>query len=219
MKKIILGLIMTVGVVVLGGCSLTNNNKSEIKEEINSEELTQTQKQEGGQMSLGEILGGKSQKCSWTVTDTKGNMSGIVYVDGKNFKQTIKIENQNFESYVLSDGKWLYMWSSANPKVGTKMEIPAQTDQTKGGETATSGAAIDWQKKYDYKCEGWTPTGKEFDLPVGTTFTDLSKQIEGLTNGTGFSMDEVKKKTCDFCQQIGTEAEKKSCLEESGCNQ
>jgi len=207
---------MTAGMVVLGGCSLTNNNKTEIKEEITSEELTQTQKQEGGQMSLGEILGGKSQKCSWTVTDTKGNMSGMVYVNGKNFKQTIKIENQNFESYVLSDGKWLYMWSSANPKVGTKMEIP---DQTKGGETATSGAAIDWQKKYDYKCEGWTPTGKEFELPAGTVFTDLSKQIEGLTGGAGFSMDEVKKKTCEFCQQIGTEVEKKSCLEESGCNQ
>jgi len=216
MKKIVSGLLVTVGVIVLGGCSLTNNNKAEIKEEINSEELTQTQKQEGGQMSLGEILGGKSQKCSWTVTDTKGNMSGMVYVNGKNFKQTIKIENQNFESYVLSDGKWLYMWSSANPKVGTKMEIP---DQTKGGETATSGAAIDWQKKYDYKCEGWTPTGKEFELPTGTVFTDLSKQLQSLTGTPGFSMDEVKKKTCEFCQQIGTEAEKKSCLEESGCNQ
>lgn len=164
-----------VAALILGGCgpatTLTNTGSTK----------TETQ---GAATSLKDLLtGGKDQKCSWTSVESSSG--GTLLISGNKFKQEVtiidpetKVENQMFS---LSDGEWMYTWSTAMGTQGFKTNIAeTQNGVTGAPSTAPASNEVDLNKQYQYKCEPWTVSVADLTPPKEITFTDMASQLQQL---------------------------------------
>lgn len=213
-KKIMFGLRVFLGAVILAGCGKPAQNGNQNQESNQNQQ--QEQAQEGGlTASLKDLMGmGKSQKCTWSVAEGDNKSEGMVYVDGEKFRQDITaVQDDGTEilAYVVSDGEWIYQWSSAS-KEGTKMQISEM--EKMGQEAQTGGGANDQRKideeinqNFDYNCEGWNADASKFVVPSDVVFTDMTEMIKNLQQNSQQMMQNV----CQMCDSLPAEA-KAECL-------
>ena len=74
---------------------------------------------------------------------------------------------------IVSDGSYVYSWSSDAKTPGIKMKMEANPTNSQANQQANAGM----DKKMDMKCKNWTVDTSKFTIPTNITFTDVS----GLT--------------------------------------
>lgn len=119
---------------------------------------------------------GGSWKCTWE-SDTSGvAMTGTVFVDRGKFKSDAEITSggMNITAHTISDGAYVYSWTSVMPTTGFKFRV------TEGPEgvppQGTTAQAEQFASMYDYDCEPWSAESGTFALPSGVTFTETTTQ-------------------------------------------
>lgn len=113
---------------------------------------------------------GGDYKCSFVQTNDGSDSTGTIYISGKkmrgDFNTTVKLAaDMKVESHMISDGEFIYNWSSMVP-TGFKMAI----DQDATATPSTS-QSFDYNQKLDYDCEVWTKDEAKFALPTEIKFT------------------------------------------------
>jgi len=182
MKKY-LPVILLLATVTLSACG---TQKVDTGKSINKEE---GQKAESF-MSLKDLLGlGTSQKCTYELNSDGEVMKGEVAVDGKKFKQTIEIINEEGATkvYTISDGVYYYLWNDQIKENGTKIKLEEMENLSSsptGAESSVdngeqSQQALDMNKKIDYKCNPATLSEADLALPTDVKFTDLTEMMKG----------------------------------------
>lgn len=145
-------------------------------------EVEKTGYLEGMGKSIGELLvGNEAFKCSWRIETMEsiesadienvdeefmgGIAEGTIYVSGEKFRQEIKIKENTRENTIsiMSDGDWVYQWSSITGQ-GTKMNF----------NRAEELGVVDFSKEYGWNCERWADDKSIWELPEGVNFVDLS---------------------------------------------
>lgn len=126
---------------------------------------------------------GIAQKCTYTSVVGADTTSGEMLINGKKFKQTIKITNAQGTTNMssVSDGQFIYSWSDKDPNSGFKMklDVTATSDVTpQAGSSA--GKSIDLAQPYDYNCVPATVSDTDFTPPSNVKFTDFSDFTNGL---------------------------------------
>ncbi len=176
--KILLGLILaTAAVLLIKGAS--NSPEEEMGEttEVSegavetapAVEETDMAEFKGSMKAL--IARGGNYKCTFKQDTEVGTSTGTVYISGNemrgDFSSVVAVANTTIESHMISDGEFMYTWSPLMPG-GMKMKI----DSTATAEGSSQG--FDTNQELDYECDLWTRDGTVFNLPEGTTFTEVS---------------------------------------------
>jgi hypothetical protein len=97
---------------------------------------------------------------------------------------------------MISDGKTMYVWSSALPQ-GFKMPAPTPG---MAPQPDTSQAKI-YTQNVDYNCSPWTADASEFALPAGVTFADLSSMM-GMVGKGPMARPGMPAMNCSLCDQV-----------------
>jgi hypothetical protein len=153
----------------------------------------------GPQTSSGTIAELVARGGSWTcnVSRVTGNeqTQGTLHVGGGKMRGDFTAQSPKgpIESHMISDGKTMYVWSSARPQ-GFKMAAPAAG---KAGPPANSQAKL-YNQNVDYACSPWTVDAAEFELPAGITFADMSA-VMGRAKAPGGAA--VPGMNCALCDQ------------------
>lgn len=163
------------------------------------------------------LKSGNTVKCAFSSNDNNTNISGTVYVSGKSMRNDSKItmeNNQTIESHMISDGTWLYSWSSSMPQ-GVKMKIPDTTQPSTAPNGTDAASANDsgkpqtmkgLQSNYNFKCDKWNIDTTMFTLPTNIQFMDAT------TPPTSPSQS-----ACSACNYIQDAATKAQCKTSLGC--
>ena len=193
----------------------------------------QPEKEKISGASLMDLIGkGKSMECTWEIPseNNMGMSSGIVYVSGDKFRTDMQMTDAtnpqgNMDIHVVSDGVWMYTWTSMDPSNGSKMELVKMKEL---GETLQKGADMDsanksmaeLEKKMDYSCGNWSVDNTMFTPPANVTFVDATQSMLELEEGMkNINMDQLKSQMCAMCQRAVTSEEKQKCMENAGCTQ
>ena len=113
---------------------------------------------------------GGDYMCTFDSGAAGGNVSGTMYVSGKNIRGTFKTTGAGaVESNMVMDGNYSYVWTSAYPQ-GFKTKI----DQTASTQTSASSGqnSVDANAKYDYKCQSSKVDAAMFTLPMNIVFNE-----------------------------------------------
>lgn len=178
--KILLGLILVTGAVLIikGGPNDDGLAKDETTdtEALAGEEQAQASQGvfEGSTAEL--IARGGDHVCTFDQTVENSRSTGTVYIsNGKmrgDFKSDVSASgtNMSVESHMISDGEFMYTWSSMMP-TGFKMAVVQNT--TADGTTPTSQQMFDANMKLSYDCDPWAVDASKFTLPSAVTFTEI----------------------------------------------
>ncbi len=115
--------------------------------------------------------------CTFDIKTAQSDSSGIVYIDGKNFRgdftSSIKAVGMTIDSHSVSDGAYAYSWSSASP-MGFKAAVtPSSGSPYSGmmsGSMSANGADANW------KCQAASFGADKFVVPSNITFTEAPKK-------------------------------------------
>jgi hypothetical protein len=228
-KKIISGLMIIFGLIFLVGCGKQEQETVQQQgiEQANQQatgtgELNRTENEnfQGGALSasLKELMNmGQSMKCDWTINDGDETGSGTVYIDGEKFREDLITTSEEGEEsvYVISDGDWIYQWSSSS-KEGTKMqlsEIEKINEENESIENTTSNNAEteemmeEFNEKFDYQCEKWEAETSLFDPPADIQFSDMTEFLKNAQKNSR----QIMQNMCQMCESLPAEA-KAECL-------
>lgn len=132
--------------------------------------------------SLSALLAlGKPQKCTWEQTVEGKNVAATIYVNGKSFIQELPMGALG-TFYGLSDGVSFYSWSGGSSS-GVKMnmaEISKSAEALKVGDTAATGAGVDLNKDYNFKCSNWIVDPSKFIVPENIKFVDIADFTQNM---------------------------------------
>lgn len=131
----------------------------------------ETQEESSSKSSIAGLLAsGKNQTC--TVNYPAGDQitTGTVYISGKNVRGDFSstVEAQNIEYHMITDGEFLYSWSSTLPQ-GIKIKI----DPTQPSPSPAAGQ-VDLNTEVDVKCSSWSVDNSKFTPPADVTFREIS---------------------------------------------
>ena len=186
MHKIKSVALIAISGLLLAGCGPTAGTPTG---QMPTAQTAQTEESFSG--SMRDLLGmGKNTQCDWSsVSATGGTTStGKLYVSGKKMFQEVSVttSDKNAPTSVmnmLSDGNFMYLWNKDGKTPGMKMTItePTVTPSPKAGQpVAAQGADLD--KKYDFKCKGWSVDNSMFAVPTNIQFTDIDALKGSLPN-------------------------------------
>jgi hypothetical protein len=192
-KNIVVGTMLFGAVIMLNACGAKLPTQGQIQETVDTAQQKVAEVKEGSEKITGSIkdimLMGGAVKCTWE--DGESGMSGITYIDGekmnsKTMNMPVGVNGEIGEAYAISDGTWLYMWTSTSLQ-GTKMKMKkedlvkaAGNIQKENVGDANGGGAMDMNAKYNYDCEKWNADATLFVPPANVTFTDLSVMMDQL---------------------------------------
>ena len=200
MQTNIIRMSLMAGVIItLSACGKTAPVEEQIKDTANAVQQKAAEVKEGTQKFTGSMkdimaMGG-AMKCTWKDED---GSAGIAYIDGE--KVNSKVMNMPVgpngeigEAYVISDGEWMYMWSSLSPQ-GTKMkmdpemmsekempELPEGVEMPAGDDTDVAAMDV----KMNYECDKWSSDGAMFVPPTDVTFTDMNAMMQQMMPSAG----------------------------------
>lgn len=174
--KVLLGLILVTGAVLIV--------KGEPKDEVAVEEAQTTEAENPSQVennkfegSTAELIArGGDHVCTFDQTVENSRSTGTVYISNGKMRGDFKSDvsaggtNMSVESHMISDGEFMYTWSSMMP-TGFKMAIIDSA--TADGTTPTSQEMFDANMKLSYDCDPWSADASKFTLPSTVTFTEI----------------------------------------------
>jgi hypothetical protein len=150
---------------------------------------------------------GKTARCTYSSDQDGYITSGVSYISGKNVRVDFDVttaDDQEIKSHMVTDGEWVYTWSTATPQ-GFKMKVDqpenTSTDTTKEAPTKALN------ESFDYKCTPWLVDNSLFEIPSDIEFTDFSTMMEGLKDNNA----------CSACDYIPDAEGKATCKQQLGC--
>lgn len=122
------------------------------------------------------VARGGDYECSFAQTNDMSDSTGIVFISGKkirgDFKTTVKaVSSMNVESHMISDGAFIYSWSSMVP-TGFKVAV---AESGNAPSTPSGSQSFDYNQKLDYNCKAWVADSIKFELPASIKFTEIKK--------------------------------------------
>lgn len=150
-------------------------------------------------------------KCTYNFKADNQTLKGVMYTANNKYRSEfkMKVNNKIITTYSLSDGQWLYNWTSENNQ-GTKMNLKEMQKLAKENnpqyQQNQNWKQInkDLKTKYQFRCQGFKPKANFFKVPVKISFTDLSQMLNKL--------EDLKQDMCGICNNLPTEA-KEACLQ------
>ncbi len=145
---------------------------------------------------------GKTVHCTYSTDTTKGD----IFVANKKMGGVFTVtssDGKEMSSNVVSDGEWMYLWSSSMPN-GIKMNVSDVTKSDTTNSNTSATAALN--SSNNYKCDPWLLDETKFAVPTNMTFTDASSMMKG-SNGNA----------CSACDQINDPEAKQSCKTNLHC--
>ena len=181
--------ILLLATFTLSACTA---NKTIDNNQNKSEENTKTESSK----SLKDLLGlGTSQKCSFESKTDDTIVKSEVIMNGKKFKQSSEITNQEgtMKVYAVSDGIYYYSWSDVSKEMGTKIKIEDIEKEDKNIPTIageepikTEGKQqISMDEKIDYKCVAANLSDSDLLVPTDVKFVDYTEMMKKFQNGNG----------------------------------
>lgn len=159
---------------------------------------------------------GKTLKCTYDMNTEGAALSGTSYISGNrmrgDFESTDPTGNK-IQSHMISDGEWVYTWTSAAPQ-GFKMKVSdADSEATTPSEsTPAESQKLDALKNdLDYKCAVWVEDTSLLQVPSDVEFVDFSESLKKINTGSGNSM-------CAACDYAQSDEDKSACKKQLGCN-
>ncbi len=153
-------------------------NKNEVKEESFNKKST-----------LKTLLGmGKNLTCTYNNVDeeTKFEIKGTTYISGNKFAQEMettdpKDKTKKVLTNMISDGEFVYTWSSDKKTSGMKIKME-KPETAPDGDVKTDVAGTDqsMNKEYDMNCNQWNIDESKFKVPTDVKFTDLSEIMKNI---------------------------------------
>jgi len=207
MKKIVLLLVLLISVsVLLTAC--TPRKGSDGLSGVNQEENLK-----GSLFDLVKL--GKNIRCTYSSSGESGESSGSTFVSGNKARSDFTAttnDGKKFESYSITDGDWIYIWTSQSDQ-GTKMKISEVTANENKPDTSKLGEV---NSAFDYKCSPWIPDSSKFILPTNVTFVDFTETMKNLQEQAD-KMKEGLKGMCGTCDLAGSPEKIAKCKESLGC--
>ena len=138
----------------------------------------------GGARSLKDLMAsGGSQKCTFAFEDEASRSSGVVYfANGKmrgDYESLAKVQGETMESHSISDGEYMYSWSSAMSQ-GMKVKFADFAAGDAGAPESGRQSAVGYDQKMDYDCGAWGADASVFVPPASVEFIDASALMKGL---------------------------------------
>jgi hypothetical protein len=170
--KIIIGLIVAAAVVVFivrGGNEAndmenpTNNQNSSQEETIDEDTELKDLVQSGG-----------SYQCTVRQVIADVESDGEVYISGPRISAVYETQiagagSPVFTTNMISDGEYVYTWSSQS--LGFKTKV-VETDET--DNIPTEGQVMfDFENVLDYDCQSWDPIESYFEIPTEVDFQEV----------------------------------------------
>ncbi|MCC7004444.1 hypothetical protein IT397_00790 [Candidatus Nomurabacteria bacterium] len=176
--KLLLVLILVTGSILVVKNGIKAGGEKEDTDSMSSSEVSTQDEMNQEEDFKGSIFNlvslGKDYICKFSSSNDTSLSSGTVYVSGSNirgdFESLVKggQENANFESHMISDGEFSYVWSSSMP-IALKMKVDMQNNS----EDESQNGMFDYNQEVDYKCSPWTRDPSVFVLPSTVTFTEI----------------------------------------------
>jgi predicted small lipoprotein YifL len=169
---------------------------------------------------------GKALDCNYSFQSQQGALqSGEFFVDGatgrfrSDVMEMVRVPvPMNIMAYSISDGTYVYTWSSMNPKTGYKVNLSQTSPAAVPAATSSVQSTADLNQKIDYNCRPWTVDASKFTLPAGVQFTDMSQMINALkaqtapgAAGKPGTIGSAPANACSVCQMIPDAKVKAQC--------
>ncbi len=158
---------------------------------------------------------GKTLKCTYSMATQDVTISGTTYVSGENMRGDFENTEPNgtkIQSHMISDGEWVYTWTSASPQ-GIKMNITkAQSEgsASNADSTTTNQNANTFKNNVDFKCLPWIEDASVFQVPTDIKFTDFTAPSANTNSNSNATV-------CSACDQAPTAEAKAACKKQLGC--
>jgi ABC-type glycerol-3-phosphate transport system substrate-binding protein len=164
-----------------------------VKPDDNSATTTPSDQQEESvksSFSLRDLIAKNiPQKCVWTSNVDGTQSQGTMVISGNKFKQetTIKQDGEEFVTYSISDGTYLYTWQekagNVSPEIAMKMKLDTFENPDKDSapsDNPTSVGTVDFDQEYQYNCSPTVVSESDFQPPKDVEFTDYSQFLEDI---------------------------------------
>jgi hypothetical protein len=125
------------------------------------------------------MAAGLPMECTWSYSDGKDNIEGSVIVSGGKFKSDAHYSGQggDFDSHSISDGTYMYVWSSMPGSKGMKMLLPDEEEYEQPEEG--SAQYVDLEAAYNYRCAP-TVAGPGTFSPPNMEFVDMTAMMQDM---------------------------------------
>jgi hypothetical protein len=157
---------------------------------------------------------GKTMKCTFR-TETDGTaVNGVTYVAGNKMRNDFDTTDPTgnvLQGHMISDGEWVYTWTSTMPQ-GIKMSLSdfETGDTIENGEGQDESNTNVLKNDYDYNCSPWITDEALFEVPSDIEFTDLSETLKNFGSTNENSM-------CAACDYAQSEEDRVACRQRLGC--
>ncbi len=218
-KQAIIGIVAAAIILVgaVGVYFFTQKNK---EVQPNTTTATQeTNEESSTESDLTSILkSGKTQQCTFSFTDEKGNTtSGNAHMTGNQMRTDVNsnVNGKSSAIYVIRNGDDNYIWGSDFPN-NTGMKMTLSIEEYASNDD--SKKYFDPNMKADYDCKGWTADPTMFTPPSNIKFQDLSAMMQGMMKGTTKTPTNAAGSTseCSICNSLTGDA-KSACLKQFSC--
>ena len=211
MKKIYAGLVLLSIPLFLTACTPNKEKEVALTDTNISEEESENVK--GSLFDIAKL--GKNVKCTFEYQDENGKSNGETYVAGNKIRSEFTIkdtEGEETNSYTISDGEWVYVWSSESNQ-GTKMKISdIENESEKGNSAENEKVGYDnYKNPVDYKCITWVPDNSKFVIPENITFIELTNLINQFKDEVG------AEDLCDMCNSLEKDKDIQECKQRLNC--
>lgn len=173
---------------------------------------SQTQDESKTKGSIKSLLsGGRNVMCTVSYPQDSGiTGSGTVYVTGNKMSNdfTMTVNNQSADGHIISDGQYLYSWSSQSSQ-GTKIKIDDE-----GKQETQSNQNVDLDKNVDLDCSNWSVDNSKFVPPSDVTFAELNIPVSPTQNQSPGQGDGQN--PSNVCDQITDPQAKAACMQQTG---
>ena len=174
---IIIAAIIVILIVAVGGVFFLRYSKAPAQPQAANTQSAKTENNNSTTDSILSLLsGGKNVNCSITYPDNKG--TGTVFVSDKKFAGEFTMKDANGKEvtgHSISDGTYIYVWSSAMPTTGIKMKF---ADAKNTAQNAQANQGVDMNQKVGLKCSPWLPDNSKFTVPTNIKFQDMSQLLQ-----------------------------------------
>jgi hypothetical protein len=216
-------LIIGLVIIVLAVLAFLYSKKSTTPETGDTNQqttTTQTQPEEekptNQPSSLLDILKTKQTlNCKYSSSAGGMTTTGDIYISGEKIHadlETKSADDTTILNHMVSDGTYMYSWSSASNQ-GIKMNYKDMQDKYTNTETSGSSdkpsnnADLLFENMGNYQCNPWIEDPTTFHIDDDIQFTDLSQTMKNMENTM-----------CMACDYMQNESEKAACKTQYKCN-
>ncbi len=169
-----------------------------------------------GSYSINQLMTmNKPMKCTWKDAAADGEVTNVLYIQGKKFRQDVTMGDLG-KAYTVSDGEYVYIWNDFTG-AATKFKIN-EVSADKSNEQASNDNSAGLEQPRNFSCAAWTVDNSVFNVPADKTFKDATEDLKQAVEQSSITdVDKAKQQLCDLCNNAGSEEAKQQCLTNAQC--